>query len=140
MWGLQTAVYVSNWRICFGTINFHIFSQTLSEKHPAVLSKLDSTWPEEPMKNEVLSGSSLILKNVLAIWRRYFGFRLKHFNRVVNTAFNAFRENNSTRLFWKLIFFHNDYRASSENFSIFGRIFPRGGQWCILRFRGKNSR
>ena len=67
----------------------------------------------------------MIPKNVLAIWRRNLEFSLKSFNMVVNTAFCAFREKNSTWVFPKQFVFLNDYRALIETFSIFWQNFPK---------------
>ena len=41
----------------------------------------------------------LIPRNVFAIWRSYFGFRLKHFSMVGDTAFYAFRERIQREIF-----------------------------------------
>ena len=57
------------------------------------------------MKIEVLIRSSLIPKNFFAIWRSYFGFRLKHFSMVGNTAFYAFRERIQQEVFRNIFCF-----------------------------------
>ena len=76
----------------FWTFQFQFFFRILGRKFTAVLSKTNSTRPGERMKNDVLIRGSLIPEKVSAIWRRYFGFSLKHFSMVGDTAIYAFRE------------------------------------------------
>ena len=82
----------SNEMTFFWTYQIQKIFQTLSGKSPAVLWKHNSTRPDEPMKKEVSIRSSLIPKNFFGIWRRFFGFRLKHFCMVGDTAFYACKE------------------------------------------------
>ena len=110
----------------FRVFQFQFFSRLWAEKNPAVLSKPKYMCREERMKNEVLIRSSLIPKNLLAIGRRYFGFRLKHFSMADDTAFYAFKERIQQELFRNNFCFSIVTGLWVKLFLIFGRIFPRG--------------
>ena len=99
------------------------FFQTLSGKYPAVLWKPNSTRPDEPMKDEVLIPSSLIPKNLFAIWRRYFRHRLQHFSTVGDTAFYAFKERIQQETFRNDFFVLIVTGLWVKPFLIFGRNF-----------------
>ena len=105
---LQTACTCPNERFerndFLSSVSNSKFFQTLSRKNPAVLWKTNFTRPDEPMKNEVLIRSSLVTKKVFGIWRRYFGFRLKHLSMTVDTAFYAFQEKIQQHFFFETFF------------------------------------
>ena len=75
------------------------------------------------MKNEVLIRSSLIPKKVFAIWRRFFGFRLKHFSMAGDTAFYAFKERIQQELFRNIFCFLIITGLWVKPFLILGRTF-----------------
>ena len=121
----QIAVYVSKGQIrakwfSLEHFNFIFFSGLRTENiQQCLLLVVDSTCPEESMGNEVLTHHDLILKNVFAFWTIDVGFRLKSFNRVVNTSFYAFREKVNKTFFSKQFLFLNGYPALIEYFSNF---------------------
>ena len=115
----------SNGVTFFWTFQFQFFFQILGGKFTAVLSKTNSTRPGEPMKNDVLIRGSLIPQKVFAIWRRYFGFSLKHFSLVGDTAFYAFRERIQWEIFWNTFCFLIVTGLWVKASLIFGRIFQR---------------
>ena len=68
LWVLQTALYVSEWKIrtkwlSFEPFIFKFFSRLWAGKYPAVVRKPKYTRPDGPMKNEVLIRSSLFPKS-----------------------------------------------------------------------------
>ena len=121
----------------FRTFLFQSLSQTLSGKYPAVVSKTNSTCPEEPMENEVLRWNSLIPQNVFAIRRRCFGLRLNNFTMVVNTAFYSLTEKKT-----QPEFFRNEFCFSMVTglwvklFLSFGQLFPKVVNSAIYTSRG----
>ena len=129
LWVLETARTCPNERFERSDFLLNLsnstFFQTFSGKYTAVLSKAKSTRPVEPMKNGVLIPSSLIPKIVFAFWRRYFGFRLKHFTMVGDTAFYAFRERIQQETFRNIFCFLIVTALWVKAFLIFGRSFRR---------------
>ena len=139
-WIVRFRVKDSNEMTFFRTFHIQIFSQTLSGKYPAVVWKPIFTRADEPMKKEVSIRSSSIPKKVLGIWRRSFGFRLKHFCMAGNTAFYAFKERIEEELFRNNFCFWMVTEHWVKPYLNFGRTFPRGCQWCNLRIQGNISR
>ena len=109
----------------FWTVQFQFFFQILGGKFTAVLSQTNSTRPEELMKNDVLIRGSLIPEKDFAIWRRFFGFSLKHFSMVGDTAIYAFRERIQQEIFRNIFCFLIVTGLWVKAFLIFGRIFQR---------------
>ena len=110
----------------FRTFLFQSLSQTLSGKYPAVVSKTNSTCPEEPMENEVLRWNSLIPQNVFAIRRRCFGLRLNNFTMVVNTAFYSLTEKKLNQSFFETNFVSQWLPGFEWNFfSVLANFFQR---------------
>ena len=102
------------------------------------MSKLFSTCPEVYLKNGVIFWSDLILKSFFAICTENLGFRLKLFNKLVNTAFYTSSGKNSGKVFSARIFFPMVNRLSVKSFPTFNRKLPIGCQCCMLRARGNN--
>ena len=125
----------SNEMTCFPIFQIQNFFQTLSGKNQAVLWKPNSTRADEPMKKEVSIRISLIPEKNFGFWRRFFGFRLKHFSMAGDTAFYAFKETIEQEIF------RNNFCSSMvtglrvKPYLIFGRNFPRDCQWCNLRIQ-----
>ena len=140
MWVLQTARTCPNEKFersdFLSNLSNSTLFQTFSGKYSAVLSKAKSTRPEEPMKNEVLIRSSLIPKIFFEFWRRYFGFRLKHFTTVGDTAFYAFREGIQQEIFRNIFCFLIVTGLWVKAFPIFGRSFRRVVQSALYASRG----
>ena len=77
------------------------------------------------MKNDVLIRGSLIPEKDFAIWRRFFGFSLKHFSMVGDTAIYAFRERIQQEIFRNTFCFLIVTGLWVKAFLFFGRIFQR---------------
>ena len=88
--------------------------------------------------NGVIFRSELFLKSFFATCTENLGFRLKLFNKLVNTAFYTFSGKNSGKVFSARIFFPMVNRLSAKSFPTFNRKLPIGCQYCMLRARGNN--
>ena len=129
-WVLQTALYVSKRKIrtkwlSFEFFNFKFFSRIWAENIQQCYQKPNSTRREGRLKNEVLVRRSLIPKNVFAIWRKNFGFSLKHFSMVGDTGFCAFKEWIQQEIFRDNFCFSLVTGLWVKRFLIFSRIFSR---------------
>ena len=82
----------SNELTFFRTFQFQLFFPDFERKKTSSGVKLYFYASRKTYEDRGLIRSSLIPRNVFAIWRSYFVFRLKHFSMVGDTAFNAFRE------------------------------------------------
>ena len=140
LWVLQTARTCPNERFersdFLSNLSNSTLFQTFIGKYTARLSKAKSTRAEEPMTNEVLIRSSLIPKIVFEFWIRYFGFRLKHFTMVGDTAFYAFRERSQQETFRNIFCFLIVTGLWVKAFLTFGRSFRRVVQSALYVSRG----
>ena len=127
LWVLQTARTCPNERFerndFLSSLSNSNFFRTLSGRNQAVLWKPNSTRADEPMKKDISIRSSSIPKKVFGIWRRYFGFRLKHFSMAGDTALYAFKEWTELENFRNNFCFLIITGLWVKPFLILGRIF-----------------